>query len=100
MTKEKIKVSPDICAYVDDEHTKVNLEIALPGVKKKDISLKMHEDSFNLSAPREDFEYVSALSFCCPVKPEVAKAKYTDGLLKVEVPFKSPMENSIKIQVD
>jgi len=69
MAEEKTKVPPDICAYVDDNHSKVTLEISLPGVKKKEINIKMHEDSFNLSAPREDFVYVSALSFCCPVNP-------------------------------
>jgi len=85
--EEKIKVSPDVLAYVDEEHTKLNLEFALPGVKKKDIQLKMHEDSFNLIAHRENYEYVSAKTFCCPVRPDDAKAKYEDGLLLVEIPF-------------
>jgi HSP20 family molecular chaperone IbpA len=99
MVEERIRVSPDVCAYVDDDHTKLTLEISIPGVKKKDINLKMHEDSFNLTAPRENIEYVTALSFCCPVKPEKAKAKYESGLLKVEIPFKDPMEDAIKVQV-
>ena len=99
MAEERIKVSPDICAYVDDEHLKLTLEISIPGVKKKDIGLKMHEDSFNLSAPRENIEYVAALSFCCPVKPQAAKAKYESGLLKIEVPVKDPMEDAVKVEV-
>ena len=37
MTEEKIKISPDICSYVDDDHTKLTLEISLPGVKKENI---------------------------------------------------------------
>ncbi|NIS61432.1 MAG: Hsp20/alpha crystallin family protein [Proteobacteria bacterium] len=99
MAEERLKVSPDVCAYVDDGHTKLNLEISIPGVKKKDINLKMHEDSFNLTAPRENIEYVTALSFCCPVVPEKAKAKYEAGLLKIEIPFKDPMEDAIKVTV-
>ena len=56
----------------------------LHGVVKKDINLKMHEDSFNLTAPREDYEFVTTLSMCCPIDPEKAKAKYENGLLKIE----------------
>lgn len=99
IAEERIKVSPDICAYVDYEHLKLTLDISIPGVKKKDIGLRMHEDSFNLSAPRENIEYVAALSFCCPVKAEGAKAKYESGLLKIEVPFKDPMEDAVKVEV-
>ena len=100
MAEDRIKVAPDVCSYVDDEHEKLTLEISLPGVKKKDIKLKMHEDSFNLTAPRQDFDYVTALTFCCPVRPDQAKAHYNDGLLKVEVPFKDPQEDAIQIGID
>jgi HSP20 family molecular chaperone IbpA len=59
----------------------------------------MRADSFSLSAPRDDIEFATALSFCCPVVPEEAKAKYENGLLKIEVPFKDSMEDAIKIKI-
>jgi HSP20 family molecular chaperone IbpA len=103
MTKEteRIKVAPEVCSFVDENHTKLTIEIALPGVKKENIKLKMHEDSFNISAPREDnhTEYVSTLALCCPVKPGKADAKYENGLLRVEVPFKDPMEDAVAVKV-
>ena len=59
----------------------------------------MHEDSFNLTAPRENIAFVSALSFSCPVKPEKAKAKCESWLLKVEILFQDPMEDAIEVRV-
>lgn len=99
MEKERIKVSPELCVYVDQDHSKLTIEAAIPGVKKEDISLKMHEDSFSLSAPREEMEYVASLAFCCPVKPEAARAKYENGVLKIVVPFKDLMEDAIRVKI-
>jgi HSP20 family molecular chaperone IbpA len=99
MTDEKIRVSPAICSYVDDDHKKLTLEISVPGVKREAIKLRMHDDSFSFSGPRDDFEYAAARAFCCPVKAEAAEAKYENGLLKVEVPFKYPMEDAVSVAV-
>ena len=100
MAEEKIKTSPEVCAYVDANHTRLFIDVALPGVKKDNIDLKLHEDSFSLSAPRENIEYVTALAFCCPVKPEAARAKYENGLLKIEIPFKDHMEDAVRVKIE
>lgn len=50
MDEERVKVTPEVCSYVDDEHTKITIGVSIPGVSKKDITLRMHEDSSNLIA--------------------------------------------------
>ena len=85
----KMKVSAEVCSYVDDARSELHLEISIPGVKREEIRLKMQEDSFSLSAPRENFEYATAMAFCCPVKAMEAKATYNDGLLR----DRSPLQN-------
>jgi HSP20 family molecular chaperone IbpA len=52
-----------------------------------------------LSAPARDIEYVSALALVWPVKPDKAEATYEHGLLRIEVPFKDPMEDAVKVAI-
>jgi HSP20 family protein len=99
MVEEKIKTSPDICSYVNEDNNKLHLEIALPGVKKEDINLKLTDDSLYLNASREDVDYVATQAFCCPMNSKAAEAKYENGLLKLEVPFKDPLENAFEISI-
>ena len=97
--EEKIKISPIIRAYSDDNHQKLEVEVEIPGVEKGDIDLKIHDDSFYLTAPRENVVYVANYATCCPVDPDKATAKYKNGLLKIEVPFLEMREKHIKVEV-
>jgi HSP20 family protein len=96
---EKIKVTPEVCSYTDEAHNRLTMEISLPGVKKEDIKLKMHNDSVYLSATRDDVEYVTAYSFCCPVVPGKAEAKYENGLLRINAPFQDVMEDAVSVSI-
>lgn len=96
---EKIKVAPEVVTCADPDGNRLHMEISIPGVKKEDVHLKMREDSFTLSAPRDDVEFVAALGFCCPVNTSDAHAAYENGLLKITVPFKDPMADAVEVSV-
>ena len=99
MTEEWKRVAVEYCSYVDDATNALNLEISIPGVEKNAIDLRVKEDGFQLIASRDDFDYVTASAFCCPVNAESAKASYEDGTLKVSLDFKDPMEGAYKVSV-
>ncbi len=76
------------------------MEFAIPGAPTDTIDLKLLPDSVHLTAPAKDIEYVSAMALAWPVKPDKAQAIYEHGLLRIEVPFKDPMEDAVKVAIN
>jgi HSP20 family molecular chaperone IbpA len=99
MPVEWMKVAPDTVAYADGERHKLIVEFAVPGAPTETTDVKILEDSVHLLAPARDIEYVSALALGWPVKPDKAEATYLTGLLRIEVPFKDPMEDAVKVAI-
>ena len=99
MRGERIKVAPDTVAYADGELHKLIVEFAIPGAPTETIDVKILQDSVYLLAPARDIEYVSALALGWPVKPEKTEATYEHGFLKIEMPFKDPMEDAVKVAI-
>jgi HSP20 family molecular chaperone IbpA len=99
MPETLIRVAANTVAYADSESHKLVVEFAIPGAPTETIDLKVLPDSVHLTAPARDIQYVSALALAWPVKPELAEAIYAHGLLRIEVPFKDPMEDAVKVAI-
>jgi len=99
MQIERRKVAPATVAYADGEQHKLVVEFAIPGAPTETIDVKVLKDSLYLLAPARDIEYVSALALVWPVKPEKSEGNYENGLLRIEVPFKDPMEDAVKVAI-
>jgi hypothetical protein len=99
MSENRIKLAPDTVAYADGETHKLVVEFAIPGAPTDTIDVKILGDSIHLTAPARDIEYVAALALAWPVKPDKAEAIYEHGLLRIEVPFKDPMEDAVKVAI-
>src|ERR1700733_16125557 len=99
MPEDRIRVAPNTVAYADRENHKLVVELRIPGAPTETIDVKILEDSVHLTAPARDIEYVAALALGWPVKPDKAEATYENGLLRIEVPFKDPLEDAVKVAI-
>jgi len=95
----KRRISADLCSCVDEDKTSLHMEFKIPGVKKKDIHLKMNSDSFSLRAQKDDVEYVSTGNFCCPVAVKNSEADYENGLLLINIPLVDPWDNAYDVPI-
>jgi HSP20 family molecular chaperone IbpA len=99
MAEYRLRVSPDTVAYSDAASRKLVVEFAIPGAPADTVDVKILQDSVHLTAPARDVEYVASLALAWPVKPDKAEATYEHGLLRIEVPFKDPMEDAVKVTI-
>ena len=69
---------------IEDETILVIL-VALPGVKKDDIDLRITENCLSVSVDTEDFEWYDELSLPAKVSTKSAHASYKNGVLEVRI---------------
>jgi len=90
-------VRPEIC--IDHDDKAYSIEVQLPGVDKAHIELSVGEQSLCVEAARDDVVFLGCYSLAHVVDENKAKAKFENGLLKIDVPLKSPIKGKfIKIQ--
>ncbi|MDD1758572.1 MAG: Hsp20/alpha crystallin family protein [Methanotrichaceae archaeon] len=97
---EDTVVSPNVCVFSDESLETLNIQIEIPGVEKKDIELQFYDDGFYLVAKKEGTKYMGSYALVWPVQPNKAIAKYADGLLTVNVPYRKPLEGGTKVKID
>jgi HSP20 family protein len=92
------------------------LDLAIPGIDKKDLKIDMNEDVLTISSEmknesedsrdgykRKEFSYSSfCRSFYIPenVNREIIKANYKDGILSVELPKQEEGKNKITRKIE
>lgn len=82
------------------ENEKYILRVALPGVTKSDIEMKVLEDFFTLRATRNNIIYRLDLDLNFQVEAEKVKAEYKEGLLRIEFTPYDPMEHAFKVPIE
>ena len=95
-SKEKPTMTPN--AYIDHDAKFYYIQVELPGVKKADIELSVSDQSFCIRAPRNDIEYLGCYVLAHLSDTDAAKAKFTNGLLSIEIPLKK-MQKEKKVTV-
>jgi HSP20 family protein len=80
--------APCSCFYYDQKEGRYTIEVQMPGIQGKDISLDMWEDNFCVWAKKDDKEYSGCYMLAHDVDPARAEARYDNGLLRILAPFK------------
>lgn len=68
-----------------DSKGRITVFAELPGVKKKDIGLKVAEDCLTISVEKDTRNFYKEVSLPVNVKPGTAKASYKNGVLEVSL---------------
>ena len=91
------RVVPKYGTYLEND--KVILQVALPGVSRKDIEMKALKDYFTLKASHGDTLYTLDLDFGVKIEPESTKTLYEEGLLRVEFKRYNPLEHAYTVPI-
>ncbi len=92
----KFVYTPINCIYRDKDS--YLMEVELPGVKKEDIDVELTENSVCISGDKDSITYSGCWSLYHAADIKNAKAEFDNGLLKITLPFKEPIE-TVKLEV-
>jgi HSP20 family protein len=99
MRSKKPRVQPDSFACLDDKEENLLVTVELPGVKKKDIDVRMRDDVIYVKGQREDVEFLGHIHSAEKIYPKKAKASFENGLLDIKVPLKEKRSSALKIKI-
>jgi len=89
---ERTKVSLFISLSHDLWRKQLKIDVKLPEVDEKNISLEMKEHSFCITAPRNGIEYSGCFLLDYEAEPGKTETKYEDGVFRIFTPFKGSGE--------
>jgi len=93
------QIFPDMKRRIDYSQRVVEIEVALPGVQKEQILLKVLPTWFNLIARRGQMQYAANQAFGADVVPEKTNAKYDNGLLTIVAHIRNPLDTATEISL-
>lgn len=79
------------------------VEVPLPHARKDTIDLEVYRDWFSLRAlrdDREEAEYMGVFNLCCPVDGASVTARFTDGVLSLNLPLDEGAVRPRTVRVD
>jgi HSP20 family protein len=94
MSEEKRPVIIPVAAFCHDEK-EYAMDFELPGVDKAHIELSISGQSVCVAGSRDDVEFAGCWTLAHEVDETKAEAKYENGLLRVRIPLKTPVEGTI-----
>jgi HSP20 family molecular chaperone IbpA len=81
------KIEPCTCYFVDDKAGRLGIDVRLPGVQEKDVTLEMKKDNFCVRALKgEDLEYSGCFVLPQEIESDKRVARFEDGLLRIIAP--------------
>jgi HSP20 family protein len=83
--ESEVSDDPEPLVDIIEEGETVVVLVALPGVNKDDIDLRITGDSLTFSVDAADFEWYDELKLPARVKPKSARASYKNGVLEIKV---------------
>jgi HSP20 family molecular chaperone IbpA len=86
---------PGTIEQSDDE---VFITLDLPGFDKKNLELKVKEDSITIKAEQDERKHSSTKKLPCVVDGESAKATYCNGVLDIKVK-KAKADKGINVNI-
>ena len=86
---------PGTIEQSDDE---VFITLDLPGFDKKNLELKVKEDSITIKAEQDERKHSSTKKLPCAVDSESAKATYRNGVLDIKVK-KAQADKGVNINI-
>ncbi len=83
--ESEVSDDPEPLVDIIEEGETVIVLVALPGVNKDDIDLRLTENNLTFSVDAADFEWYNELKLPARVNPKSARASYKNGVLEIKV---------------